>query len=450
MPIVIPPHIRHILNRLEAQGHPAWCVGGCVRDSLLGRTPADWDVATRARPEEVLACFPELPTVDTGRAHGTTGLVLPQGLVEVTAFRTDGPYSGHRRPESVRYAAAIEEDLARRDFTVNAMAWHPERGLRDPFGGRADLESGVLRCVGEPVRRFEEDALRILRLLRFAAVLGFAIHSATQAAACQCRELLACLSPERVREELSKLLCGPAAARVLEENAALLFAALPELEPLSHCAQESPYHCWDAWIHSLRALEAAPAAPIDRWAALLHDCGKPPVKTYGPDGLAHFYGHAQAGVELAGPLLSRLRFPNREREAILALVELHGQVLPLSEKRLKKLLARLGPQGFERLLGLMRADVLAQAPHLASGRLPLIAQAQREAEAVLAHGDCLTVRDLALRGGDLLALGVPPGPRLGRTLNRLLDEVLAGTLPNEKPGLTARAKELLEEGPIHM
>lgn len=166
--------------------------------------------------------------------------------------------------------------------------------------------------------------------------------------------------------------------------------------------------------------------------------------------MAHFYGHAQAGVELAGALLSRLRFPNREREAILALVELHGQVLPLSEKRLKKLLARLGPQGFERLLGLMRADVLAQAPHLASGRLPLIVQAQREAEAVLARGDCLTVRDLALRGGDLLALGVPPGPRLGRTLNRLLDEVLAGTLANEKPGLTARAKELLEEDPIHM
>lgn len=450
MPIAIPPHIRHVLNRLEARGHPAWCVGGCVRDSLLGRIPADWDVAAQACPEEVLACFPELPTVDTGRAHGTIGLVLPQGLVEVTAFRTDGPYSGHRRPESVRYAAAIEEDLARRDFTVNAMAWHPERGLRDPFGGRVDLESGLLRCVGEPVRRFEEDALRILRLLRFAAVLGFAIHPAAQAAACQCRELLACLSPERVREELSKLLCGPAAARVLEENAALLFAALPGLEPLSRCAQESPYHCWDAWGHSLRALEAAPAAPIDRWAALLHDCGKPAVKTYGPDGLAHFYGHAQAGVELAGALLSRLRFPNREREAILALVELHGQVLPLSEKRLKKLLARLGPQGFERLLGLMRADVLAQAPHLASGRLPLIVQAQREAEAVLARGDCLTVRDLALRGGDLLALGVPPGPRLGRTLNRLLDEVLAGTLANEKPGLTARAKELLEEDPIHM
>ena len=176
------------------------------------------------------------------------------------------------------------------------------------------------------------------------------------------------------------------------------------------------------------------------------DCGKPAVKTYGPDGLAHFYGHAQAGVELAGALLSRLRFPNREREAILALVELHGQVLPLSEKRLKKLLARLGPQGFER----MRADVLAQAPHLAAERLPLIDRAREEAQAILARGDCLTLGGLALRGGDLLALGVPPGPRLGRTLNRLLDEVLAGTLANEKPGLTARAKELLEEDPIHM
>ncbi len=180
------------------------------------------------------------------------------------------------------------------------------------------------------------------------------------------------------------------------------------------------------------------------------DCGKPAVKTYGPDGLAHFYGHAQAGVELAGALLSRLRFPNREREAILALVELHGQVLPLSEKRLKKLLARLGPQGFERLLGLMRADVLAQAPHLAAERLPLIDRAREEAQAILARGDCLTLGGLALRGGDLLALGVPPGPRLGRTLRQLLEEVLAGKLANEKPGLMARALELLEEGPNHM
>ncbi len=446
----IPDHIRFVLDRLEARGRQAWCVGGCVRDSLLGRAPADWDVASAARPEEVLAWFPEFSAVEAGRAFGTVRLLLPEGPVEVTSFRTDGPYSGHRRPQSVRYAAAMEEDLARRDFTVNAMAWHPARGLRDPFGGRADLEAGVLRCVGDPVLRFQEDALRILRLLRFAAVLGFSIHPAAQAGACQCRGLLACLSPERVRAELDRLLCGSSVRLVLEENAALLFAALPELEPLSRCAQESPYHCWDVWGHTLRAVEAAPAAPLDRWAALLHDCGKPGVKAYGPDGRAHFYGHAQAGVELARALLARLRFSNQERETVLDLVELHGQVLPFSEKRLKRLLARLGPQGFGRLLGLMRADVLAQAPHLAAERLPLIDRAREEAQAILARGDCLTLGGLALRGGDLLALGVPPGPRLGRTLRQLLEEVLAGKLANEKPGLMARALELLEEGPNHM
>lgn len=443
MNIPIPESVRGVLAGLEARGHEAWCVGGCVRDSLLGRVPADWDVATSARPEEILACFPALTAVETGRRHGTIGLVTEEGVVEATTFRMDGAYTGHRRPESVRFAAAVEEDLARRDFTVNAMAWHPARGLRDPFGGREDLEAKRLRCVGEPAARFDEDALRILRCLRFAAVLGFAIDPAARKAAYDCRPLIAALSAERVREELTKLLDGPAAGAVLGENSDIFFAALPELAPLEGCKQENPYHRFDCWGHTLHALTAAPAGPVARWAVLLHDCGKPAVKTYGPDGIAHFYGHAKAGVELAGKILTRLRFPNREREEILALVELHGQILPIPEKRLKKLLARLGPKGLFRLLGLVRADVLAQAPHLAAERLPLIAQAERDAEAILARNDCLTLRDLAVRGGDLLALGYEPGKRLGEALDTLLEEVLAGKIPNEKPELLARAQEML-------
>lgn len=443
MEISVPKYVQDILSGLEARGHEAWCVGGCVRDSLLGRVPADWDVATSARPEEILACFPGLPAVETGRRHGTIGLVTEKGTVEATTFRTDGAYTGHRRPEAVRFAAAIEEDLARRDFTVNAMAWRPDRGLRDPFGGRSDLEAKLLRCVGEPAARFDEDALRILRCLRFAAGLGFAIEAETRQAAHDCRYLIDTLSAERVREELTKLLDGPAVGTVLWENAAVFFAALPELASLEGCAQENPYHCFDCWGHTLHAIASAPAGPVSRWAALLHDCGKPAVKTYGPDGIAHFYGHAKASVELAGGILTRLRFSNREREDILTLVELHGQILPLSEKRLKKLLNRLGPEGLSHLLGLIRADVLAQAPHLTEERLSLLAQAERDAAAIVTRGDCLTLRGLAVRGGDLLALGYEPGKRLGEALGTLLDEVLAGELPNEKPELLARAQELL-------
>lgn len=439
----IPPHVLAVLSRLESQSHQAWCVGGCVRDALLGRAPHDWDIATSARPEEILAAFPDLPAAETGRKHGTITLITPDGPIEATTFRRDGPYLRHRRPESVAFAGNLDEDLARRDFTVNAMAFHPRRGLRDPFGGQADLEKGLLRCVGDPVRRFDEDALRILRCLRFAAVLGFSVDRSVKEAAFSCRGLLAEVSGERVREEVGKLLAGPAVRAVLEEQAPVFFAALPELEPLSRCPQETPYHCFDCWGHSLHAVEAVPPEPVLRWAALLHDCGKPVCKTIGPDGLARFYGHAKASGEIARGLLLRLRFPRREMEEILELVVRHGEPLPISEKRLKRLLGQLGEGGLFRLLALIRGDLLAQAGDLASARLPLIAQAEEAARRILARGDCLSRRDLAVNGGDLLSIGYQPGRELGESLERLLNEVLSGELANEKPALLARAGEWL-------
>lgn len=277
---IIPPgHILRVISRLEARGFEAWCVGGCVRDSLLGREPSDWDVATAALPEETLSCFPELRAIETGRAHGTVTLMTSGGPVEATTYRIDGEYTGHRRPIGVSFSRDITEDLARRDFTVNAMAFHPGRGLLDPFGGQADLSAHMLRCVGEPASRFDEDALRILRGVRFAAALGFEIEEKSLCAALDSLELLGSLSGERTRSELTKLLCAPGTQPALDRYAPILLAALPELS-------------------ALPGLGDVPALPVQRWAALLRDCG--------PD--------------TARGLLIRLRFPNREISEMTRLV----------------------------------------------------------------------------------------------------------------------------------
>ena len=442
MTIPIPSHVRQVMARLEAAGHQAWCVGGCVRDCLLGRPPADWDVATSALPQETAACFGDRTLARAGMDYGTIGVEMEAGVVEVTTYRVDGAYSGHRRPEQVAFARCLEEDLARRDFTINAMAYHPERGLADRFGGQRDLKAGLLRCVGDPARRFDEDALRILRALRFGAALGFALDPAAVQAAQEARGLLGGVSGQRVQEELTKLLCGPFAGRTLADYPSLVFAALPELAPLAGCAQESPYHCFDCWGHTVHAVDGVPQEPVLRWAALLHDCGKPSVKSMGPDGRAHFYGHPKISGQIARKLMERLCFSNQRKAAVSALVERHGEPLPMPEKRVKRLLAALGEEGFGRLLLLMRGDVLAQAPGLAQERLGLLAQAEALGGRLLRQGACLTLRDLAVGGGDLLALGLPQGPELGAVLRRLLDEVLAGELANERPVLLARAGEI--------
>ena len=267
-----PRQVLSLLDRLESAGFEAWVVGGCVRDSLLGKVPFDWDVTTSARPEETAACLEGERLLQTGAAHGTVALIPQEGRpIEITTFRADGTYTDSRHPDSVTFSRRLEDDLSRRDFTINAMAYHPGRGLVDLFGGRRDLEAALLRCVGDPARRFSEDALRILRCLRFASQLEFSIEPATGTALAEARGLLSVISQERVREELTKLLCGPGAASVLREYSQAVFAVLPELASMKGCAQETPYHCFDVWEHTLHALDHAPRQPDLRWAVLLHD-----------------------------------------------------------------------------------------------------------------------------------------------------------------------------------
>lgn len=439
-----PPAVLGVIRRLEGAGYQAWCVGGCVRDSLLGKLPFDWDVATSALPQETKACFAGERLVEVGISHGTVALAGEgEHAIEITTFRTEKGYSDGRHPDSVKFSPSLEEDLSRRDFTVNAMAYHPGRGIVDLFGGREDLKQGVLRCVGEPAKRFSEDALRILRCLRFASQLGFSIEEKTGQALWETKSLLLGLSHERVQEELTKLLCGQKAEQVLREYGEVVFPVLPELLPMKDCTQENPYHCYTVWEHTLHALSHAPKEPVLRWAVLLHDTGKPGKKTISADGVAHFYGHPPESGKIARKILERLRFPNRQRERIAFLVDHHEDALPMKEKRLKELLGRYGEEAVFQLFDLMESDLSAKAEGVYERRLPDLEESRSLAREILARGDCLTLEDMALGGADLKALGVPCGPGMGELLRRLLEGVMEGKVANERNALERYAFNLL-------
>ena len=435
----IPQNVRDILLRLEGAGYEAWCVGGAVRDLLLGREPGDWDVTTSARPEAVLALFAP-HALPTGLRHGTVTVGGGRG-VEVTTYRLDGDYLDSRHPDHVTFTASLREDLARRDFTVNAIAMDLRGQVSDPFGGREDLARGVLRAVGEPEKRFGEDALRILRGLRFAARLGFAIEPDTAAALHRCAPLLGRIAPERIREELLGILCGPDVLPVLLDYPDVLGVFLPELLPAVGFDQRSHYHCYDVWEHTARSVAAARPIPVLRCAMLLHDLGKPETFTVDENGQGHFYGHWRKSVELAEAILDRLRFDNRSKKTILTLVERHDAELPLSERAVRRNLARYGEETVRLLLEVKRADNLAQAEQFRD-RQRLIDQWETLLDMVLGEGSCFSLKQLAVKGNDLLALGLQ-GPAVGKCLEELLELVMDGELPNDRAILLEYAKEKL-------
>ena len=437
----IPAAVEEILERLEAAGFEAWCVGGAVRDALLGREAGDWDVASSAPPERVLALFAPR-ALPTGLQHGTITVKTGPGAgVEVTTFRRDGIYLDGRRPEHVDFTGSIREDLSRRDFTVNAIAVNRRGEVLDPFGGRADLERRTLRAVGAAEERFREDGLRILRGLRFAARLGLEAAPETERALRRCAPLLERIAPERIRTELTGMLCGETVLPVLLAYPDVLGAPLPEILPCVGFDQRSRYHCWDVWEHTARAVAAAPPQPVLRWALLLHDLGKPDAFSLDGEGRGHFYGHWRKSAEYAGAILDRLRFDRRSRDLILTLVERHDCELPLSEKSVRKNLARYGEEAVRALLAVKRADNLAQAPEYRD-RQVLIGQWEDLLNLVLQEGACFSLRQLAVRGGDLTALGLR-GPAVGRVLQALLDQVLDGKLPNDREILLHCVREEL-------
>lgn len=428
------PRALAVLEALESAGFQTVLVGGCVRDFLRDTQPHDYDAATTARPEEMLEVLKGWKVVETGRRHGTLTIFSGGLPVEVTTFRREGEYTDHRHPDGVLFTTDLEADLARRDFTVNAMAWGRD-GLTDPFGGQADLAAGVLRCVGQAERRFQEDALRMLRCLRFAAQLGFSLHPDTGRALRRKLPLLDCVSRERVAEEFLKLICAQGGERVLLEYPQAAVQVLPELGPAVGFDQQTPYHRYDVYTHSVKTMGQVRPQPVLRLAALLHDVGKP--STFAPDsqGVGHFPDHAKAGAELADRALRRLRLDNAAREQAVALIARHGMCLPAQERTVRRWLARLGPELFFDLMELDRADCLAKRPEMIPAP-----QHWRELESVarqvLERADCLSLKELAVNGRDALDAGLR-GPEIGRALNILLEDVVEGRRPNDRAALLA-------------
>ena len=438
----IPKSVKKVLEMLDRSGNEAWCVGGCVRDSLLGLEPGDWDVTTSALPEETLAVFGEA-AFPTGLQHGTVTVRLEGVSVEVTTYRVDGAYSDHRHPERVTFTRSLEEDLRRRDFTVNAMAVNLRGELRDPFGGREDLEAGLLRAVGEPDRRFHEDALRILRGLRFSAVLGFAIEKATGESIRRCRMLLQNIAAERIQVEFFKLLCGKNAVGVLRGYPEVVGVFWPEVLPMVGFDQRNYHHCYDIWEHTLHAMAEVPGDLVLRCAVLLHDVGKTECFTVDEQGSGHFYGHPKISARLADSMLRRLKCANELRQTVVRLVEWHDKDIPRTDKSVRRALMHLGEEDLRRLLAIKRADNLAQAPEFHATQLELD-KFEDIMEHLLAEKACFSRKDLAVNGKDLIDMGLH-GPAVGEILQVLLEQVVDGELPNDRSILLREARNRIEK-----
>lgn len=425
-----------LINRLNRAGYEAWFVGGCVRDLLLGQTPHDWDICTSALPEETERVLSDCTIHETGIAHGTV-LVMAEGAgYEITTFRTEGTYTDHRRPDSVHFVRDLASDLARRDFTINAMAYHSHYGLIDRYNGRADLEQKCVRAVGDPKQRFQEDALRILRALRFAARLRFSIEPATaQAVHARCHDLTM-VAQERIFEELKGILCATGAAEQMEQFSDVFAVVLPEVAPLIGFDQNNPHHDSDAWLHTARTVSGVPAGDAAlRLAALLHDTGKPDCCTTDAQGISHFYGHNQRSAELTHQALTRLRCDTETRRLVEQLIALHDHPLPQTLPAARRFLAKTGEETVRRLLVLRRADVLAQSTYQRAEKLKQLDDFEALCDQVCQDRSCWTIDKLAIRGADLVALGMSPGPAVGRRLRQALDAVIDGTVPNDRDAL---------------
>lgn len=445
MTMDMPKNVDIAINLLQSAGFEAYAVGGCVRDSLLGKTPNDWDITTSAKPEDMKSVFADFHCIDTGIKHGTVTVVIDGEPLEITTFRLDGEYEDNRHPKSVTFTSNLGADLGRRDFTVNAMAYSKMTGTVDLFGGQNDLKNKIIRCVGDPDRRFNEDALRILRALRFASALDFEIEEKTAQSLLKNCALLGNISEERIAKELLKLVCGKGAKRILTDFAPVLFEILPELQPMYKNSHDNPHHCYDIYEHTLIAVESIDPEPTLRFAMLLHDCGKPAVKKFDENGVAHFYGHQRISAEISAQILARLKVSNKFRDEILFLVSNHDRwELYENTEKMPRYLSKFGLDGVLKLLKVMRADVLAQSPEYRY-RLDQIADAEEIAKNLAAQKPCLSLSELQINGRTLMDIGIPQGRKLGAVLAQLLDEVIDGVTKNTQEALTTRAREIYSE-----
>lgn len=437
----LPLDVKRCIEALEGASFPTYVVGGCVRDHLLGLTPQDFDLCTAALPHEIQTVFHDRTLVLTGAKHGTVGVVGPSGVVEITTFRTEGDYSDHRHPGWIRFVDAIEEDLARRDLTINAMAWSPTRGFCDPFGGREDLQRRILQTVGNPAERFQEDPLRILRAVRFAVRYHLTPAPETEQAMLSQAPLMDRLARERVFDELCKLLPLVTAADLIR-YAPIITQPISELDQTRNFNQRSPHHAYDLYTHIAHVTAGVPQNLVLRWAALLHDVGKPATFTQDQNGRGHFYGHAEKSAQMADQLLLRLKAPTALRERVVQLIDLHMTWLMPDRKILRRWLSRMGRETVQDLLCLQEADMRSKGTGLA-GELDQFTTIQQILDQIQAEDTCLTIRDLEVDGRDLIEIGFCPGQALGACLQRLLEQVLDEQIPNRREDLLAAAKVCL-------
>lgn len=452
-----PEYALEAMDVLRRAGKQAYLVGGFVRDVLLGRPPHDVDVATDSLWYVTRDIFRNAgyAVAETGTAHGTVTVVMDGQPVEITTFRTEGSYMDHRRPSSVRFVSDIREDLARRDFTMNALAWNPEEGLVDPFGGLGDIARGAIKAVGDPCRRFDEDALRVIRAVRFRAQLGFHIEERTALAVHRHAEDLSLVSVERVAQEYDRLVRGPYAVEALREYPDVAAQAVPEIASMVGFDQCSRWHRYDVWEHCLHALGSLPAAapPCVRHAVLLHDIGKPRTFVMGQDGNGHFYGHEEVGARLFKEAYRRLRWSSSELRVMEYLIRHHDGPIDPTPRGIRRALAKISAcvaprredalRVFDWLLQLKYADTVSHAPRATDKRLHELALVREGLEAAIEGGVTFCLKDLALNGSDVVSLGVPAGPRVGSMLRAALGAVVDGEVENDHAALMEYARRHL-------
>lgn len=435
----LPEKVKKIISMLEDSGFEAFAVGGCVRDSLLGKIPTDYDITTSALPEETKKVFENEHVIETGIKHGTVTVLMEAEPFEITTFRIDKNYLDNRRPEKVLFTRSLEKDLERRDFTVNAMAYSEKTGLVDVFGGASDLEHGIIRTVGDADARFNEDALRIMRALRFSSVLGFEIEEKTSSAILKNRRLLENISAERIFSELKKLLCGKNAKKVLSEHAEVFFEIIPELSVLKSFEQHHFRHHLDAFEHTLAVLDNVPPIPELRLAALFHDIAKPLCQSFDENGTGHYYGHAQKNAGIAETVLKRLKADSETIKTVCKLVSLHESRFEPTPKAVKRFLGKIGPELFEKLLLLMEADEMGKREEFRLQK-SVFDEFRKIAAEIIEKEECFSLKNLAINGADLISAGFSPGPEMGKMLDALLEKVIEGEIQNEKNELLSFAK----------
>lgn len=442
--IQIPEKVNTIIHTLAAAGHEAYAVGGCVRDAVLGRKPADWDITTSASPYEVKALFSR--TIDTGIQHGTVTVMLGKEGFEVTTYRVDGEYEDCRHPKEVQFTKSLLEDLKRRDFTINAMAYNETEGLVDEFDGIGDLKRGIIRCVGNAEERFTEDALRMMRAVRFSAQLGFVLEEHTREAITKLCGNLKKVSAERIQVELTKLLVSPHPEKIRDVwETGMSQVVLPEFDACMACVQNNPHHIYSVGEHTIHALQEIPADKILRLTMLFHDFGKPVVKTTDEKGVDHFYRHQLASGDLAEAVLKRLKFDNETIRQVKLLVLYHDYHPALTPAGVRRAANKIGSELFPLYLKVQRADILAQNPAMQEQKLEDLAEVERLYERILEEQNCFTLKQLAVTGRDLMKAGIPAGPGLGEMLQYLLEQVIEEPERNQKDWLVREAVKIYRQ-----